>query len=95
MLVEIREIQKEYSRLSKAGTAHQYVRTHKVAVLQCDCCKKEFTRRVREIDPRRLTADHVHVCPACNPKQYAQSKGAESKRFWNTTVDLDRDIDSI
>jgi hypothetical protein len=95
MLLEIQEVQTEYTRLSKSGVEHRYVRTHKIAVLQCDSCATQFTRRVREMDPRRLTADHVHVCSACNPKQYAQSRGAESKRFWNTTVDLDRDIDSI
>ena len=47
------------------------------------------------MDPRRLTVEHSHVCAECNQKQYAQSKGVENKRFWNTTVDLDRDIDSI
>lgn len=95
MLLEIRQVQTKYSRLSKSGVEHCYVRKHKIAVLLCDSCKTQFTRRVRDMDPRRLTAEHSHVCPACNPKQYAQSKGVESKRFWNTTVDLDRDIDSI
>lgn len=95
MLVEIRQVQTEYSRSSKGGVKHRYVRTHKIAVLQCDSCNTQFTRRVRDMDPRRLTADHAHVCLACNPKQYAQSKGVEGRRFWNTTVDLDRDIGSI
>lgn len=95
MLIEIRQLQTKYTRLSKAGTLHDYIRTHKVAVLQCDSCKAHFERRVRDIDPRRLTEYHTHVCTDCNPKHYAQSKGVESRRFWNTTVDLDQDIDSI
>ena len=95
MLLEIQQVQTEYSRASKSGVEHCYVRTHKIALLQCDSCKVQFTRRVRDMDPRRLTAEHVHVCAACNPKQYAQRKGVESKRFWNTTVDLDQDIDAI
>jgi transcription elongation factor Elf1 len=95
MLIEIQQTQQEYQRLSKRGTVHTYVRTHKVAILQCDSCGLRFTRRTRNMDPRRLTVEHSHVCAECNQKQYAQSKGVENKRFWNTTVDLDRDIDSI
>jgi hypothetical protein len=95
MLIEIRQVKKEYQRLSKQGKAHLYFRTHKVAVLRCDSCAVQFARRTRDMDPRRLTAEHSHVCEKCNQKKYAQSKGAESRRFWNTTVDLDQDIDSI
>lgn len=95
MLVEIREVQIEYSRLSKAGIPHHYIRTHKVAVLTCDCCSSQFERRVRDMDPRRLTKDHTHVCSSCSQKKYAQNKGVENRRFWNTTVDLDKDIDDL
>lgn len=95
MLIAIRQAKKEYSRLSKQGNAHIYFRTHEVAVLQCDCCGTQFERRVRDMDRRRLTIEHVHVCDHCDQKQYAQSKGVESRRFWNTTADLDKDIGSI
>ena len=95
MLLEIRQVRIEYSRLSKSGIPHSYSRKHAVAILLCDACQTQFERRVRDMDPRRLTADHVHVCSTCNPKQYAQSKGVESKRFWNTTVDLDKNLDDI
>jgi hypothetical protein len=95
MLIEIRQVQQEYQRLSKQGIPHTYSRKREIAILQCDSCNTTFERRVRNIDPRRLTADHLHVCGNCNQKRYAQSRGAESRRFWNTTVDLDRDIDSI
>jgi hypothetical protein len=47
------------------------------------------------MDRRRLTQDQVHVCGNCDQKRYAQSKGVESKRFWNITADLDQDVDSI
>lgn len=95
MLLEIRQIKKEYQRLSKQGKSHQYFRTHEIAILQCNSCGTRFERRVRDMDRRRLTPDHDHVCNECDQKRYAQSKGVESKRFWNTTVDLDKDIDSI
>jgi hypothetical protein len=47
------------------------------------------------MDPRRLTNEHVHVCPSCPSKRFAQTKGIESRRFWNTTVDLDQGLDSL
>jgi hypothetical protein len=95
MLIEIRQVKKEFQRVSKQGNSHQYYRIHQVAVLRCDCCKVQFERRVRDMDRRRLTVEHTHVCNTCDQKRYAQNKGVENKRFWNTTVDLDRDIDSI
>ena len=95
MLLQIFQTKKEYSRISKQGKSHSYVRLHNVALLKCDCCGVEFERRIRHIDPRRLTKEHTHVCPACPSKQFAQKIGSESRRFWNTTVDLDKDIDSI
>lgn len=95
MLIEIQKVKKEYQRLSKQGKSHSYFRTHEVAVLRCDCCAVQFERRTRDMDPRRLTADQAHVCNTCDQKRYAQRKGVENRRFWNTTVDLDQNIDSI
>jgi hypothetical protein len=95
MLIELRQDRIEYSRESKQGKAHSYFRNHTTAVLLCDCCGNKFERRARDMDPRRLTKDHTHVCLDCSPKKYAQRKGVESRRFWNITVDLDKDLDSI
>lgn len=95
MLIEIYNVRAEYSRTSSQGTSHKYYRTHKVAVLQCDCCGEKFERRINQIDPRRLTTNHTHVCPECPTKKFAQNKGVESRHFWNTTVDLDKDIDEL
>lgn len=47
------------------------------------------------MDHRRLTPDHIHVCANCNPKQFAQKKAVEGRRFWNITADLDIDLDQI
>ena len=95
MLVEIYQIRTEYSRLSKTGKLHTYFRNRSIAVLKCDCCKNNFERPVGQIDYRRLSLDHSHVCPTCNQKKFAQKRSIVSKRFWNTTVDLDIDIDTI
>jgi DNA-directed RNA polymerase subunit RPC12/RpoP len=94
MLVRLYTQQVEYIR-SKRGKPYPYHRTHGVALLRCDCCGSEFERRVSQIDPRRLTDEHRHVCPNCPSKKFAQSKGVESRRFWNTTVDLDQDINEL
>jgi hypothetical protein len=94
MLVKLYTQQVEYIRI-KNGQRWPYYRTHGMALLQCDCCGMRFERRISQIDPRRLTPDHRHVCSNCPSKQFAQSKGVESRRFWNTTVDLDQDLDSF
>lgn len=89
MLIKIYQVAKEYFRTSKQGKLHKYVRRHSIALLSCDCCREEFERRVRQIDPRRLSDEHVHVCPNCPGKNFAQKKSVESRKFWNTTVDKD------
>jgi hypothetical protein len=95
MLLEIKQVRTEYTRLSKNGTEHTYFRNRSTAVLKCDSCAITFERTLKQMDHRRLSPEYTHVCPNCNPKQYAQSKGVERRRFWNTTVDLDIDIDKI
>ena len=95
MLLGIYQIRKEYSRLSKNGKAHTYFRKCSMALLLCDCCEQKFERPVKQMDHRRLTTEYTHVCPNCNPKKFAQSKGVESRKFWGTTVDLDKGFDSL
>ena len=95
MFIEIFQIHVEYSRPSKNGKIHTYFRKHDIARLLCDSCKKEFERRVSQMDHRRLTYGYTHVCPNCNPKKFAQQKGVEARHFWNTTVDLDVDLNSV
>jgi hypothetical protein len=95
MLIEVYQVRVEYTRTSKHNKSHKYFRSHNMALLKCDACGNQFERRVSQMDPRRLNSKYVHVCSGCNPKQFAQSKGVEGRRFWNTTVDLDIDIDKI
>ena len=95
MLLKVYLQKKEYTRKSKNGHIHTYYRNQSVAVLKCDSCNIEFERPVKKMDHRRLGSEYTHVCPNCNPKQFAQNKGVESRRFWNTTVDLEIEIDKI
>jgi hypothetical protein len=47
------------------------------------------------MDPKRLSDEYAHVCPSCDNKRFAQSKGVERRRFWNITVDSDLDITDL
>lgn len=95
MLIEVYQKYVEYSRPSKTGQVHLYHRKQQVAILVCDACSTKFERRVRDMDHRRLSARYTHVCPDCDAKRFAQRKGMESRRFWNTTVDLEIEINSL
>jgi hypothetical protein len=95
MLIEVYQVQVEYTRTSKNKKIHRYYRNQNMALLQCDACGERFERRASQMDPRRLNSKYTHVCSNCEPKKFAQRKGAEGRRFWNTTVDLDVDIDSV
>ena len=95
MIVEIKKIKTEYSRLSKSGKPHTYVRNKKVAVLRCDCCSAEFERAIGYMDKKRLNNNYKHVCSNCNPKQFAQTIGVKNRNFWNTPVDTDIDITKL
>jgi DNA-directed RNA polymerase subunit RPC12/RpoP len=95
MFIEIVQVQTEYSRISKTGQEHKYHRLRKEARLRCDCCGQEFTRPVGRMDPKRLSNEYAHVCPACDHKRFAQNKGVERRRFWNITVDSDLDITDL
>lgn len=95
MLIKILQVSKEYIRKSKNGLDHKFVRKHQIAQLKCSSCHSIFERRIRDMDHRRLTENHDHVCPNCNPKKYAQKLGSQSRKFWNTRVNDDRSIDTI
>ena len=95
MLIKVVQTKKQYQRTSKNGVVHTFYRYHNTAILRCDNCGSEFYRRTRDMDHRRLSQDHTHVCPKCPSKKVAQNKSVESRKFWNTTVDKEIDIDSI
>ena len=92
MYIESRKDIKEYQRTSKHGKIHRYTRTTTMLIFTCDNCGKTFERARGQIDPRRLNNDYYHVCANCNPKQFAQAKGVERRRMWNTPVNSDLKI---
>jgi hypothetical protein len=84
-----------YRRQSKLGQWHDYERKKSVIVLRCDSCGENFTRDKGNMDPNRLNNNFFHCCSACDPKRFAQKKGAERKIIWDKTVSSLDDISKL
>ena len=95
MFIKTKKIKTQYTKVSKLKNAHSYSRTKTVAVLQCDSCQSLFDRDWGSMDYRRINDHSYHVCANCNPKQFAQRKGAERRQLWKLPVDSDIDITKI
>ena len=93
--MEIRKIKTEYTRVSKNKKSHVYTRHRTVVVLKCDACNTLFEREQGLMDKKRISNDYQHVCPDCNPKQFAQKAGVVNRNFWNTPADSDIDITKL
>ena len=89
MYIESKKITQQYQRTSKQGLIHTYTRTSTVLIFICDNCSAVIERSKGQIDPRRANNEYYHVCADCNPKQFAQTKGVERRRIWNTSVNSD------
>ena len=95
MFILTKKVQSTFTRTSKLGKEHVYSRIKTLAVFGCDNCQTIFAREVGQVDPKRLSNNYYHVCADCNPKQFAQKKGIENRKFWSTSVDSDLDISKI
>jgi DNA-directed RNA polymerase subunit RPC12/RpoP len=95
MFLDTLIITQSYTRHSKSGVNHDYQRSKTVAQFKCDNCAGEFRRDLGKIDRRRLSNDYYHVCPNCDSKRFAQTKGVERRRLWNMSADTDLDISKI
>ena len=89
MFIETIKINSTYSRTSKLGITHTYLRTKTIVVFVCDNCTNKFDRNLGKMDYRRISNNYFHVCSKCNQKQFAQKKGVERRQFWDTSVDSD------
>jgi len=95
MFLSTKKIVMHYIRKSRLGVEHSYSRTRTIAVLKCDGCDCIFEREQGKMNHRRASDGYQHVCPNCNQKQFAQSKGAESRKLWNLPVDSDIKISKL
>jgi hypothetical protein len=84
-----------YERVSKLGQKHEYSRKRLIVVLRCDNCGSVFTRLKGNMDPARLSNNYFHVCKDCDSKRFAQKKGIERKRIWDTPVSSLGDISKL
>ncbi len=95
MFIKIDVEKTTHTRTSKLGVEHKYERKKSVVVLRCDNCGEVFKRDKGKMDPNRLNNNFFHCCNNCNPKRFAQKKGAERKIIWDKTVSSLDDISKL
>jgi DNA-directed RNA polymerase subunit RPC12/RpoP len=95
MFLSTKKIVMHYVRKSRLGIEHPYSKIKTLVVLKCDGCSNTFEREQGKMNYRRANIGYQHVCPNCNQKQFAQSRGVESRRLWNLPVDSDIKINKL
>ena len=95
MFIKIDQEKTKHQRTIKLGQIHTYERKKSVVVLRCDNCGEVFKRNKGSMDPNRLNNNFFHCCPDCDPKRFAQKKGAERKIIWDKTVSSLDDISKL
>ena len=78
-----------YTRPSKLGNTHDYIRNKTVAVFRCDNCDEIFRRELKKISQKRLSNNYFHVCSDCDAKRFAQRKGVERKKIWDMPASVE------
>jgi hypothetical protein len=89
MFLEIKNQINQYSRTSKSGKKHTYIRKKTLVVLRCDSCDSIFDRDLKHMDRKRTSNNYFHCCSLCDAKRFAQKKGVERKRIWDLPASLD------
>ena len=88
-------ITETYLRVSKLGKEHSYKRTRRVIVFRCDNCREVFRRDRETMSPKRLSNNYFHCCSNCDPKRFAQKKGAERRTIWDKPASSLDDISRL
>lgn len=86
MIISTEYITTTFTRTSKLGIEHSYIRRKTIITLRCDNCGQLFNRNKGSMDPTRLSNEVYHVCSECNAKKFAQSKGVEQRNLWDMPV---------
>jgi hypothetical protein len=84
-----------YTRASKLGIEHTYVRKKRVVVFRCDNCNEIFSRLRGDMSPRRISNNYFHCCSQCDSKRFAQHKGAERRTIWDRPASSLDDISKL
>ena len=92
MFIKTEKVHTRYTRQSKLGKTHEYLREKTVVHLQCDNCDSVFTRDLKKMNSSRLINNYFHVCNDCDSKRFAQRKGVEQKKVWDMPADTNLPI---
>lgn len=95
MFIGTKTQQVVYTRTSKLGESHEYLRTRTYVCFRCDSCGEPFDRLKGNMSPKRLNNNYFHCCPQCDAKRFAQKKGAERRTIWDMPVNSDLDISRL
>ena len=95
MLINTEYTTTEYTRISKLGCKHTYLRKKTILVFRCDCCGITFNREKGSMDPKRLSNRFYHVCSNCDTKKFAQEKGVEGRRIWEMPASSLKTLDQF
>ena len=95
MYLEEQTVDTVFTRKSKLGVEHQYVRKKSVIKFRCDNCAEIFYRDRAKMSPKRLSNNYFHCCQQCDPKKFAQKKGAERRTIWDRPASSLDDISRL
>lgn len=89
MFLKTDVIKNTYTRESKNGNLHTYVRNKTIAIFRCDNCGEQFFRDLKHMERKRLSNNYFHCCSNCDAKKFAQRKGVERKKIWDMPASID------
>lgn len=89
MFLKTEVVENQYTRTSKTGKIHEYIRSKIMAIFRCDSCGEQFSRDLKHIDRKRLSNNYFHCCSNCDAKRFAQRKGVERKKIWDMPASID------
>lgn len=81
MFLEAIEQETVFSRRSKCGKIHNYVRRSMVYLFMCDSCSREFLRSKSKVNIKRASNNYYHICNNCNIKKIAQTIGVRQRKI--------------
>ncbi len=81
MFLEAIEQETVFSRRSKCGKIHNYVRRSIVYLFMCDNCNRKFLRPKSRVSMKRASNNYYHICDNCDSKKIAQSIGVRQRRI--------------
>jgi len=95
MFIKSEQRKRSFIRSSKLGKEHTYLREYTMLLFRCDNCNELFERERGRMNPDRISNHYFHCCSNCDPKRFAQKKGAERRTIWDKPVSISADISKL